>query len=141
MTDQHRTHDDPAAKRGRKTRGVTAGRVMAAGAGVAAMFGLAAQMQLAGGEAGAAPAPARRPDPVADARVLRWEHDAFQSHGTDALRFAADERAPIVLTPHTVVNTVGGASGGSGGSAGYSAPSYSAPAAAPVASSGGSAPH
>jgi hypothetical protein len=134
----------PAGKPARKrSRGVTAGRVVAAGAGIAAMLGLVAQMQVAGGStAGAEPAAPAPAGPTPSTALLRWEQGVHQGPATDPQRYAAaDARKPIVLTPHTVVNTVGGSS--SAGSSGYSAaaPSYSAPAAPPVASSGGSAPH
>jgi hypothetical protein len=131
-----------SAKPGRRARGVTAGRVAAAGIGVAAMLGLAAQMQVAGGTDAAATATAPAPaGPAPSTGLLRWEQSVHQGPATDPQRYAAaDTRKPIVLTPHTIVNTVGGGSTGGSSSAGY-APSYSAPAAAPVASSGGSAPH
>jgi hypothetical protein len=138
----------PAVKAAHKrARGVTAGRVAAAGVGLAAMIGLAAQMQVAGNAAaaaaGAAPTPAKPAGPAPTAALQRWEQGVHQGPATDPQRYAAaDARKPIVLTPHTIVNTVGG--GSSGGSSGYaaSAPSYSAPSySAPVASSGGSAPH
>jgi hypothetical protein len=130
----------PAGRTARKrTRGVTAGRVVAAGAGIAAMLGLVAQMQVAGTTAVAAapaPTPAEPAAPVPTAALLRSEQTMRM-----AAVAVADARKPIVLTPHTIVNTVGGGSSG-GYSGGYvaAAPSYSAPAA-PTASSGGSAPH
>jgi hypothetical protein len=135
-----------AGKPGRKrARGVTAGRVVAAGAGIAAMVGLVAQMQVAGAStAGVAPQAPVPAGPNPSTALLRWEQGVHQGPATDPQRYAAvDARKPIVLTPHTIVNTVGGGSSSGGYSGGYaaSAPSYSAPAAAPVASSGGSAPH
>jgi hypothetical protein len=140
--------DGPAGKpAGQRTRGVRAGRVAAAGVGIAAMLGLVAQMQVAGNAAAAAaaaaPTPAKPAGPAPSTALLRWEQGVHQGPATDPQRYAAaDARKPIVLTPHTIVNTVGGGSSG-GYSGGYSAsaPSYSAPAAPPVASSGGSAPH
>jgi len=138
----------PAGKpAGKRTRGVRAGRVAAAGVGVAAMLGLVAQMQVAGNAAAAAaaaaPMPAKPAGPAPSTALLRWEQGVHQGPATNPQRYAAvDARKPIVLTPHTIVNTVGGGSSG-GYSGGYTAaaPSYSAPAAPPVASSGGSAPH
>jgi hypothetical protein len=128
----------PGGRTARKrTRGVTAGRVVAAGAGIAAMLGLVAQMQVAGNAAAAAaPAPVEPAGPVPTSAQLRSEQNVRM-----AAVAVAEARKPIVLTPHTIVNTVGGGSSG-GYSGGYAAaaPSYSAPAA-PVASSGGSAPH
>ena len=140
----------PAGKpAGRRTRGVTAGRVVAASAGIAAMVGLVAQMQVAGAAtAGAAPEWPASSGPKPSTALLRWEQGVHQGPATNPQRYAAaDARTPIVLTPHTIVNTVGGGSSGGSSSGGYSggyaasAPSYSAPAAPPVASSGGSAPH
>jgi hypothetical protein len=134
----------PAARPARRrARGVTAGRVVAAGAGIAAMLGLVSQMQVAGGDtAGAAPAAPTPASAASDAALLRAEQDTHPGSAADPQSYAvAAAREPIVLTPHTIVKTVGGAS--AGGSGGYyaAAPSYSAPAAAPVATSGGSAPH
>jgi hypothetical protein len=102
------------------------------------MAGLVANMEVASSET--PPAPDTGPSPTLGA--LRWEQSAFRGPATQPRRVAdAGKTRPIVLTPHTVVQTVGGGSsaGSSGGSAsGYSAPAPAAPAAAPVASSGGS---
>lgn len=150
--DRHRTtrisHDDvaPALDQGspraaaqppRKRRGVAGGRIAAAGIGIAAMVGLVANMEVASSKAPAQPAPDTGPEPQLG--TLRWEQNAFHGPATQPRRIAdAGKVRPIVLTPHTVVNTVGGSSSG-GSSGGYSG-GYSAPvaAAAPVASSGGS---
>ena len=101
---------------------MTAGRVVAAGAGIAAMVGLVAEMQVAGGSAAAAAAAAPVPaGSTPDSALLRREHGVHQGPATDSQRFAvADARKPIVLTPHTIVNTVGGGSSG-GYSGGYAA--------------------
>jgi hypothetical protein len=128
----------PAAPARRRPRGVTAGRIVAAAAGIAAMLGLTASLQVAGahtqpqGGSGAPPAP-------------QWGHTSLRraasspGAGTRRQRVAAAARKAIVLTPHTVVHTVGGAT--SGGSGGSYAGSYSAPAAAPVATTSGSRAH
>ncbi len=125
-----------------KRRGVAAGRIAAAGIGLAAMAGLVANMEVASGKAPSQPAADAGPRPALGA--VRWEQSAFHGPATQPGRIAdAGKVRPIVLTPHTVVHTVGGGpSGGSsasssaGPSAGYSAPAPAA--AAPVASSGGS---
>ena len=133
----------PAGRAPGRRRGVAVGRIAAAGIGVAAVIGLAANMQLAGGHAEAAQAatPAAH-GPKPSVAALRWE-SAFQGPATKPDRLVASTgRKPIVLTPHTIVNTVGG--GSSGGSSGGSyAGSYAAPAAAaaPVATTSGSTPH
>lgn len=128
-----------AAQPPRKRRGVAGGRIAAAGIGVAAMLGLAANMQVASSKAPAEPAPDTGPAPTLGA--LRWEQNAFHGPATQPRRIAdAGKVRPIVLTPHTVVHTVGGGSSGGSGGGSYASGSYSAPAAAaaPVASSGGS---
>ena len=125
----------------RKRRGVAGGRIAAAGIGIAAMVGLVANMEVANSKAPAEPGATTGPVPSLGA--LRAEQSMFQGPATQPRRIAdAGKVRPIVLTPHTVVNTVGGgSSGGSSGgySGGYSS-GYSAPvaAAAPVASSSGS---
>ncbi len=129
-----------AAQPSRKHRGVTGGRIAAAGIGIAAMVGLVANMEVASSKAPAEKAPDIGPVPTLDA--LRAEKAVFQGPATQPRRIAdAGKVRPIVLTPHAVVHTVGGGGGGSSGgsspsySSGYSAP---AAAAAPVASTSGS---
>ena len=122
----------------RKRRGVAGGRIAAAGIGIAAMFGLVANMEVASSKAPAKPAADIGPAPTLAA--LRAEQSIFLGPATQPGRIAdAGKVRPIVLTPHAVVNTVGGGSSGGGSSASYSS-GYSAPAAAaaPVASSSGS---
>jgi len=127
---------ETAARPARRRRGIAGGRIAAAGIGIAAMLGLAANMQVASGRASADfaadPAPAPGLDATRTAKGLR------QGPATSPGRIAAaNVRKPIVLTPHAVVNTVGAPS--SGGSGGSYAGSYSAPAAsAPVATTSGS---
>jgi len=142
--DSRRPAGKPAGRAPGKRRGVAAGRIAAAGVGVAAVLGLTANMQLAGSHAEAAQAATPAPTgPAPSMAALRWEKSAFQGPATKPDRLVASTgRKPIVLTPHTIVNTVGG--GSSGGSSGGSyAGSYAAPvaAAAPVATTSGSAPH
>ncbi len=128
------------AQPSRKRSGVAAGRIAAAGIGIAAMVGLVANMEVANGKTAAKPAPGTGPAPTVGAQ--RWEQSAFLGPATQPGRIAdAGKVRPIVLTPHTVVKTVGGgSSGGSSGgySGGYASSSYSAPAAAPVATTSGS---
>ena len=127
-----------SAKPPQRRRGVAGGRIAAAGIGIAAMLGLVANMEVANGQTPAKPA--TDPGPQPSLNDLRGEKNPVLGPLMRQRRIAAAAKArPIVLTPHTVVHTVGGgSSGGSGGS--YSSGSYSAPAAAaaPVASSGGS---
>jgi hypothetical protein len=115
---------EPTRPARRKT-GV-AGRVVAAGVGLAAMVGLVANMEIAGRHAEAATAAA--------ATVPASKRTATSAQKAAPVRYAAarTKKQPIVLTPHTAVHTVS-APASSGG--GYVA---SAPAAAPVASTGGS---
>jgi hypothetical protein len=114
------------------------GRIAVAGIGVAAMLGLVVNMDVNGGRAKSAD-PASSPARVS----LRTAKSAHQRAAAGlGVVAAAKANKPIVLTPHAVVHTVGGASssGGSGGSYAGS-PGYAAapaPAAAPVASSSGS---
>jgi hypothetical protein len=112
-----------------RKRSVVAGRVVAAGIGIAAMVGLVANMEIAGQKADAAKAAAKTAPPS------RRTATSTQT-GAAPVRYAAvkAKKRPIVLTPHTVVHTVSAPAPVSGGG-GYVA---SAPAAAPVASSGGS---
>jgi hypothetical protein len=108
----------------RPRKSVAAGRLVAAGIGLAAMAGLVANMEMAGTRAEAAKAAA-----AGTAAAQKG------TKGAAPVRYAAakvKKKRPIVLTPHTVVHTVS-APAPSGG--GYVA---SAPAAAPVASTGGS---
>ena len=141
--DSRRPAGKPAGRAPGKRRGVAAGRIAAAGVGVAAVLGLTANMQLAGSHAEAAQAATPAPTgPAPSMAALRWEKSAFQGPATKPDRLVASTgRKPIVLTPHTIVNTVGGSSGGSSG--GSYAGSYAAPvaAAAPVATTSGSTPH
>ena len=141
--DVRRPAGKPAASAPGKRRGVASGRIAAAGVGVAAVLGLAANMQLAGSHAEAAQAATPAPTgPAPSVAALRWEKGVFQGPATKPDRLVASTgRKPIVLTPHTIVNTVGGSSGGSSG--GSYAGSYAAPAAAaaPVATTSGSTPH
>ena len=130
----------PAAQPPRRRGGVAAGRIAAAGIGIAAMVGLVANMEVASSKAPAEKTTPGGPAPSLDA--LRWEKSAFLGSATLRGRIAdAAKATPIVLTPHTIVKTVGGgSSGGSSGgySGGYASSSYSAPAAAPVATTSGS---
>jgi len=129
-----------SAQPSRKRSGVAAGRIAAAGIGIAAMVGLVANMEVANSKTPAQPAPDTGPAPSLGS--LRSEKSPFLVRATQRDRIAlADKVRPIVLTPHTVVKTVGGgSSGGSSGgySGGYASSSYSAPAAAPVATTSGS---
>ena len=123
-----------AASSARRRPSAAGGRIAAAGIGIAAMLGLVANMEVADGNAKAA-SPAKSPAVSAQRTAKGAHHGTAPAPGKVA---AAKVKRPIVLTPHAVVHTVsapssGGYSGGSGG--GYA---YSAPAAAPVASSGGS---
>ena len=106
------------------------------------MLGLTANMQLAGSHAQAAQAAAPVPSgPDPRMAALRCGEERVRAGDEAGPAAASTGRKPIVLTPHTIVNTVGG--GSSGGSSGGSyAGSYSAPAAAaaPVATTSGSAP-
>jgi hypothetical protein len=127
-----------AAQPPRKRRGVAGGRIAAAGIGIAAMLGLVANMEVANGQTPAKPA--TDPGPLPSLNDLRGERNLVLAPVMRQRRIADAAKArPIVLTPHTVVHTVGGGSSGGGSSASYSS-GYSAPAAAaaPVASSGGS---
>jgi hypothetical protein len=124
------------AQPSRKRSGVAAGRIAAAGIGIAAMVGLVANMEVANSKTPAKSAPGAGPAPALGA--LRWEKSAFLGPATQPGRIAdAGKVHPIVLTPHTIVKTVGGGSSG-GSSGGYASSSYSAPAAAPVATTSGS---
>jgi hypothetical protein len=139
--EEEKMTDELGAKPPQKRRGVAAGRIAAAGIGLAAMAGLVANMEVASSKTPAQPAQDTGPRPTLGA--LRWEQNAFHGPATQPRRIAdAGKVRPIVLTPHTVVHTMGGGSsgGGSGGYTGGSSGGYSAaaPAAAPVASSGGS---
>jgi hypothetical protein len=137
-----------AAQPPRKRRGVAGGRIAAAGIGIAAMLGLVANMEVAGSHAQAAKStPPTSSGPEPSMAALRWEKSAFQGPATAPDRLVATTgRKAIVLTPHTIVNTVGGGSSG-GSSASYSGGSYAgsysapAPAAAPVATTSGSTAH
>jgi hypothetical protein len=115
----------------RKRHTVAGGRIAAAGVGIAAMMGLVANMEVANGNAKAV-----TPAKVSATSVQRAAKGVRQ--GTPAAPgevAAAKVNHPIVLTPHAVVNTVSAPSSGGSSGGGYA---YSAPAAAPVASSGGS---
>jgi len=141
--DSRRPAGKPAGRAPGRGRRVAVSRIAAAGVGVAAVLGLTANMQLAGSHAQAAQAAAPTPaGPAPSIAALAWEKSAFQGPATKPDRLVASTgRKPIVLTPHTIVNTVGG--GSSGGSSGGSyAGSYAAPAAAaaPVATTSGSTP-
>jgi hypothetical protein len=129
-----------SAQPSRKRSGVAAGRIAAAGIGIAAMVGLVANMEVANSKTPAKPASDTGPAPTLGA--LRWEQSTFLGPATQPGRIAdAGKVRPIVLTPHTIVKTIGGgSSGGSSGgySGGYASSSYSAPAAAPVATTSGS---
>jgi hypothetical protein len=127
-----------AARTPRKRRGVAGGRIAAAGIGIAAMVGLVANMEVANSKAAAEETPNSGPE--AQLGALRWEKSARQGPAKQPGRIAdAGKVRPIVLTPHTVVHTVGGGSSGGGSSASYSSGSSApAAAAAPVASSSGS---
>jgi hypothetical protein len=121
---------DKAAPPARRRQSVAGGRIVAAGVGIAAMLGLVANMEVADGNAQSA-SPAKSPAPSAQRAEKGVRQGTPAAPGEVA---AAKVSKPIVLTPHAVVNTVSApsTSGYSGGSG------YSAPAAAPVASSGGS---
>ena len=135
---------DKAAGRTRKGHAVAGGRIAAAGVGIAAMLGLAANMQVAEGNAQAASTAKSSAQSVQ--RVVKGVHQGTKAAPGQVA--SAKVRRPIVLTPHAVVHTVsapssGGYSGGSYSSGGsgsaYSAPAAAAaPAAAPAASTGGS---
>jgi hypothetical protein len=123
-----------APPRAARKRSANAGRIAAAGIGIAAMAGLVANMEISAGNAQTGKA-------GASTVSLVTQPAARNPHQGAVLVKLAEARAhkPIVLTPHAVVNTVSAQSSGGGS---YSAAgSYSAPAAAaPVASSGGSRP-
>lgn len=123
----------PGAGRTRQRHSVAAGRVAAAGIGIAAMLGLVANMQVADGSAKSA-SPATSPALANQHTVKGVHHGTASAPGRIA---AAKAKRPIVLTPHAVVHTVGAtSSGGYSGGSGYAA--ASAPAAAPVTSTSGS---
>jgi hypothetical protein len=124
-----------APPRAARKRSANAGRIAAAGIGIAAMAGLVANMEISAGNAQTTKAG------VSTASLVTQPAARNPHQGAVANKLAvARANKPIVLTPHAVVNTVSAPSSGGGGS--YSAAaSYSAPAAAaPVASSGGSHP-
>jgi hypothetical protein len=135
------SHDDGAPDTGARApqrRPGAGGRIAVAGIGIAAMLGLVVNMDVNGGRAKSADT-ASSPAQVS----LRTAKGAHQRTAAGpGVVAVAKANKPIVLTPHAVVRTVGGASssGGSGGSyagsSGYAA--APAPAAAPVASSSGS---
>ena len=115
-----------------------------AGVGIAALLGLVTNMEVTEGRAKSAD-PASSPALVS-LRTAKGAHPrAVAAPGMVAV---AKVNKPIVLTPHAVVHTVGGASSGgySGGGSSYSGGSgyaaapapAAAPAAAPVVSSSGS---
>ena len=123
---------DKGARPARRRRSVAGGRIAAAGVGIAAMLGLVANMEVADGNAKAA-SPAKSPALSAQRTAKDVRQRTAAAPGKVA---AAKVKRPIVLTPRAVVHTVSApSSGGSGGGYANSAP---APAAAPVASSGGS---
>ncbi len=146
MTDEKRMNDANTtkaaaaareAKGGKGKRSALKARVAAVGIGTAAMAGLVANMEVAGGQTPAAAAATSGPAP----------HTAELAYQRLATLQKAKAARPIVLTPHVIVHTVGGGpapavSSGSGYvSSGYVAAPAPAPrAAAPVASSGGSRP-
>ena len=120
-----------APERGARRRSsVAGGRIAAAGIGIAAMLGLVANMQVSEGQT-KAPAPAPT-SPLATKGASKGLRSGVVSPGKLAM---AKVNKPIVLTPHTVVHSVGGASssGSSGGYSGGYSSGYSAPAAAPAA--------
>jgi len=122
----------PATRPARRRHSVAGGRIAAAGVGIAAMVGLVANMEVTDGNAkSATPATSSALSSERTAKGVR--HGASVAPGQ--LAFAKVKR-PIVLTPHAVVHTVGAPS--SGGYSGGSSYVASAPAAVPVASTGGS---
>jgi hypothetical protein len=120
----------PVPQRPQAKRSMTAGRIAAAGIGLAAMVGLVANMEIAGTKAEAAKAAAAKIPATTRSTA------GGVKNGTSPVRYAAAKvkKKPIVLTPHTVVHTVSAPAPSGGGGGGYA---YTAPAA-PVASSGGS---
>jgi len=122
---------DKATPPVRRRHSVARGRIAAAGVGIAAMLGLVANMEVADGNAKAA-SPAKSPALSVQRAAKGVRQGTPAAPGEVA---AAKVNHPIVLTPHAVVNTVSAPSSGGSGGGGYA---YSAPAAAPVASSGGS---
>jgi hypothetical protein len=134
-TDDART-DEGAARSGARPaphkRSTAGGRIAATGVGIAAMLGLVANMEMADVHAKAAAPTA----PSAAKSAQRSVKGVRQGTAAPGKVATAKQNRPIVLTPHAVVHTVAApSSGGGGGGYAYSA---SAPAAAPVASSGGS---
>jgi len=121
-----------AAPSPRRRHSVAGGRIAAAGIGIAAMLGLVANMEVTDGNAKAV-----TPAKASSSSAQRTAKGAGQGTAAAPGKVAAVKvKRPIVLTPHAVVHTVSApSSGGSGGGSAYTAP---APAAAPVASSGGS---
>jgi hypothetical protein len=127
--------DDGASRHGAgpapRKRSTAGGRIAATGVGIAAMLGLVANMEMADVHAKAA-APTT---PSATKSAQRSVTGVRQGKAAPGKVATAKQNRPIVLTPHAVVHTVAAPSSGGGGGGGYA---YSAPAAAPVASSGGS---
>lgn len=131
---------DPAGNRDRRRHGAGRARIAVAGVGVAAMLGLAGNMEFTKGRS--QPAAPARSSVAASQRTI-----VFVQQGAAPGSVAADSRRPIVLTVHAAVRTVSApAAGGSGGGSGYVSSSASgsggsaapASAAAPVASTSGS---
>jgi hypothetical protein len=133
-TDDART-DEGAARSGARPaphkRSTAGGRIAATGVGIAAMLGLVANMEMADVHAKAAAPTA----PSAAKSAQRSVKSVRQGTTAPGKVATAKQNRPIVLTPHAVVHAVAAPSSGGGGGGGYA---YSAPAAAPVASSGGS---
>jgi len=127
----------PGARPTPRRHSVAGGRIAVAGIGIVAMLGLVANMEVADGRTQSA-----NPTPSSALAPQRTAKGAHQGAAPGLGKVAAAKASrPIVLTPHAVVHTVSApATGGSGGSysggSGYAA--APAPAAAPVASSGGS---
>jgi hypothetical protein len=133
-TDGARTDEGasrPGARPAPRKRSTAGGRIAATGVGIAAMLGLVANMEMADVHAKAATPTA----PSAAKSAQRSVKGVRQATVAPGKLAAAKQNRPIVLTPHAVVHTVAAPSSGGGGGGGYA---YSAPAAAPVASSGGS---
>ena len=128
--------------RGTERRSGAGGKIAVAGFGIAALLGLVTNMEVTEGRAKAAE-PASSPA-LASLPTAKGAHQGARA--APGVVAVAKVNKPIVLTPHAVVHTVGGASSGgysgggssySGGS-GYTAAAPAAAPAAPVATTSGS---
>ena len=119
----------PAPRSPKRRCSGNGGRIVATGIGIAAMVGLVANMEIASGKAEATKAAA------AGVASTQPEAQTARKAASPVKVAEAKVNRPIVLTPHTVVHTVSAPSSSGSSAGGYT---YSAPAPAPVASSGGS---